>query len=165
MEIDCKVDMSGFDAVVKDLNTLGDYQVEWGYPDDTKHPEEPTQTIAQIAYWQEVGVKAKGGGKWKNPPRPFMSISAILADSEMRKYNDQVMLSLGKGTSSVKNSLDYVAKTSADTVRESIETQNFTPLAKSTITQKQSDTILIDSGVMYDAAKGVVVPFVVEDFS
>lgn len=165
MEIDCNIDLTGFDEVLKDLNTMENYQVEWGYPDDTRHSESPHATVAQVAYWNEMGVKEKGGGKWRMPPREFMTMSGLFVDSEMKKLNNQVMLSLGMGEFSVKQSLDYVAKESGDTVREAINTQDFTPLATSTINLKGSDTILVDSGQMYDEAKGVVVPFVVEDYS
>lgn len=165
MEIDCKIDFSGYNKVLKDLNTMDSLQVEWGYPDDTRHNEHPNVTVAQIAYWNEMGVKEKGGGDWRMPPREFMSLSSIMVGSDMKRLSDQVMLALGKGEFSIKQSLNYVAKEAGDSVREAIDTQNFLPLEQSTITQKGHDTILIDSGQMYDEAKGVVVPFVVEDLS
>lgn len=157
------IDFSGFDEVMKDMEYLEDHKVEYGYLDNQPHPSNPEINVATVAMYNNEGVKNTGGGSWKIPPRPFMEISGIIVDSRLDEFSDQVMWAVTKGKSGIDLSLDYVAKECADTIRQSIDTQEFVPNAPSTQQQKQGDTILIDSGVLYDSAKGDVVKYSEED--
>lgn len=149
-KLDLEIDMSGWEEIEKQMSYLESKQIEYGYPVDKIHPDAKVP-VAQVAKWNNTGVKANGGG-WKIPPRPFMEIAAIYTDFEMGKYNQQLMLSLLKGKTSVERALDYVGNEMADNVREAIGEGNYTALARSTVEQKGSDTVLIDSGFMYDNA-------------
>ena len=149
-KLSLEIDMSGWEELEKQMTYLESKQIEYGYPVDKMHPEAKVP-VAAIAKWNNTGVKDKSGG-WKIPPRPFMEISAIYTDFEMNKYNQQIMLSLLKGKTSVERALDYVGKEMADNVRQAIGEGNYAALAPSTIRQKGSDTILMDSSFMYDNA-------------
>ena len=60
------------------------------------------------------------------------------------------------GQSKIKTSLKTISEECADKLREGIDTQEFKPLAPSTVAKKGSDVILINTNQLYDDAKGKV---------
>lgn len=158
MKDDC-IDFSGFDEVEADMQYLESQMVEYGFLDNDPHPSNPDISIPTVAMYNNEGVKDKSGGTWRIPPRPFMDLSAILVGTRLDDFSDQVMWGVTKRKSGIRTALDFVAKESADTVREAISDGDFAVNAPSTIASKGSDTILVDSSTMYDAARGDVVDY------
>ena len=150
-KLDLEIDMSGWEEIEKQMAYLESKQIEYGYPTEKIHPDAKVP-VAQVAKWNNTGVKAVGGG-WRIPPRPFMEISAILNDMEMKKYNQQIMLSLTEGRNSVEKAMDFVGKELADNVRVAIGEGAYVALSSTTVKLKGSDTILIDSGYLFDSAE------------
>lgn len=137
---------------------LGEEEVEFGYFPEHFHQEAKVQT-ATLAMWQNDGVKTKASTGWRIPPRPFMDQAAGLVETDIDKYNNiiQTGLALG-GKNQIDLSLRIVGQDSADSIRESIDLQNFKPLAPSTVKQKGgSDIQLIESNEMYDQANYKIV--------
>jgi hypothetical protein len=83
-------------------------------------------------------------------------LADLYAQGDMSKFNEQIANTLGLGGGQMGKTLDFIAKELAELVQQAISEGNFKALAPSTISQKQSDTILIDSGFMFDAIKGKV---------
>jgi hypothetical protein len=149
-----KVDFSGFDEVIQDLRYLESVSVDFGFPDNEPHPSNPAISVATVAMYNNEGVKGSQG--WKIPPRPFMDVAGIIVETRLDEFTNKIMFGLSENIGGLYRTLDYVAKEAGDSVREAIDTQEYVPLAESTIANKGHDTILIDSGVLYDAAKGEI---------
>ena len=137
-----------------DSRQLDGTEIEYGFPDVIMHPEAKVP-VAAIAEWNNNGVRSKSGN-FKIPPRDFMMLADLYAQGDMDKFNEQIASTLGLGGGQMGKTLDYVAKELAELVQQAISEGNFKALSPSTISQKQSDTILIDSGFMFDAIKGKV---------
>lgn len=155
-KFDVTLDMSAWKSLESELGYLDSREIEYGYLKPTMHPEAEVP-VTNIAMWNHSGVKAKEGNKWRIPPRPFMTIASVVLESMIDKYNRRVAQSLGEGSASMNKALDFIAKEAADTVRTAISEGDYKALSPSTIRQKNSDTILIESGFMFDAAEGDVI--------
>lgn len=148
------IDFSGFDSVIQDMKYLENVCVDFGFPDNEPHPSNKAISVATVAMYNNEGVKGAAG--WKIPPRPFMDIAGVIVETRLDEFTDKIMWGLSENIGSFYRTLDYVALEAGDTVREAIDTQDYVPLAPSTISNKGHDTILIDSGVLYDKAKGEI---------
>lgn len=140
--------------IERDSRSLDGTTIAYGFPELIMHPEAKVP-VAAIAKWNNNGVRGLDGS-WKIPSRDFMLMAEFLAKDDMQRFNEQIRLTLGRGNSKQSAALDYVAKELGDLVREAIGDGDYKALAKSTIEGKGSDTILIESGFMYDAASGKV---------
>jgi len=156
MNIDVKMDMSGVIDMEKDLDYMDSLAVEYGYFEEQYHIESGLP-LPLIASYQNDGVKNKEGG-WHIVPRSFVDMAHDITGTELPKYNAimQDSLCFG-GKAQIDLGLNIIGNDTADSIREAIETQNFAPLKPMTIKLKNSDTILIESGQMYDDAKHKVV--------
>lgn len=137
-----------------DSRQLDGTEIEYGFPDVIMHPEADVP-VAAIAEWNNNGVRSQSGA-WRIPPRDFMQISDLYAQGRMKEFNEQIASTLGLGGGQMGKTLDFVAKELAELVQQAITEGDFKALSPSTISQKQSDTILIESGFMFDAIKGKV---------
>ena len=89
-DFSCKLDESGWDEILKQMNYLDEREIEYGYPDSSVIHRESGESIVDIAHWNNDGVKDKSGTKWKLPPREFMDLAAMLTAEDMKKYNTLV---------------------------------------------------------------------------
>ena len=157
-DFNCKLDESGWEEILKQMNYLDEREIEYGYPDSSVIHRESKESIVDIAHWNNDGVKDKTGTKWHIPPREFMDLAAMLTAEDMKKYNALVEKTLSKyrGTSQIDTVLKMIGDMTADTIREAIDTQEFPPLAPSTVRQKGSDVVLIETNQLYNDATSVV---------
>lgn len=153
-DFDSKLDESGWNEILKQMNHLDEKQIEYGYPDASVIHQESKESIVDIAHWNNDGVKNKEENGWHIPPREFMDMAAMFTAEGMKKYNTLVenTLSKYKGTSQIDTVLKIIGDMTADNIREAIDSQEFEPLAPSTIIQKGSDVILIETGQLYNDA-------------
>ena len=153
-DFSCKLDEKGWDDLLKEMNHLEKREVEYGYPDRSVIHRESKESIVDIAHWNNDGVKDKTGTKWHIPPREFMDMAAMFTAEDMKKYNDLIEKTLSKyrGTSQIDTVLKMIGDMTADTIREAIDTQEFSPLAPSTVRQKGSDVILVETNQLYNDA-------------
>lgn len=160
MRIKSKLNMDQWDVIEKDLKYLESFVVESGIVDEIIHPETDGLTVAEVALYNDTGVKNKNGSGWKIPPRPFMLDSFMLAQFELDKWNDRLMYEVGlnktTNTKGIQKGLDYLSKEYADLIIKTVDTQNYVDNAISTKKRKGHDTILLDSGVMLRNIKGKV---------
>lgn len=152
MGIDVEINMSGWDDIIQDMENLSNKQLEYGFPDNVMHPE-ANQPLHLIAFWNNYGTKNSITGQWHIPPRNFLTDAAVLSEFSMEKLNMLIMHSIGEGTQSLNRSLDRVGKDLSDMVREQITEGDYRALSPNTIAAKQSDTILIETGFLFDNVK------------
>lgn len=154
LDFNSKLDESGYNEILKQMNFLDEREIEYGYPDAGVIHQESKESIVDIAHWNNDGVKSKDGDTWHIPPREFMDMAAMFTAEEMQKYNKLVNDTIAKyhGTSKIETVLKVIGDMTADSIREAIDTQEFAPLAPSTIIQKGSDVILIETGQLYNDA-------------
>tara|TARA_R110002012_G_scaffold32357_1_gene95677 strand:- start:36 stop:542 length:507 start_codon:yes stop_codon:yes gene_type:complete len=152
-DFSCNLDEKGWDNVLKDMNFLDEREVEYGYPERSVIHKESKESIVDIAHWNNDGVKSSKGG-WHIPPREFMDMAAMFTEEDMDKYNKliETTLSKFKGRDKLETVLRVIGGMTADNIREAIDTGEFAPLAPSTVEQKGSDTILVETGQLYDDA-------------
>jgi hypothetical protein len=114
-------------------------------------------TIAQIASWQEFGVKTKAttvdGSPWRIPPRPFMR---PVIDSQGPKAEKMLAAEIekifqGKKKANILTALGRVGAFLAGAIQRKITTLKRPPNAPSTIKKKGSSNPLIDTGAMRQA--------------
>lgn len=114
-------------------------------------------TLAQIAYWNENGVKTKATSEsdspWRIPPRPFMRPTI---DSQGKKADQMLSKEIekifqGKKKSSIATALGRVGAFLAGAIQRKITTLKRPPNAPSTIKKKGSSNPLIDTGAMRQA--------------
>ena len=155
-KIDSKVDYSGLDKIMKNMARLTEREVSVGY-DDTPHSD--GNSMADIAGWQEEGVRARSGeeGAWHIPPRPFMDMASSIWASDIEKESAKVVSSALKGNESVLNkNLGLIGESGRESIQAAIDTQQFTKLSPTTIRIKRAknsrfpETILVDSGKLYE---------------
>lgn len=152
-DFSCKLDESGWDEILKQMNYLDEREIEYGYPDRGVKHKESGESIVDIAHWNNDGVKDKSGTKWHIPPRDFMDVADMLTEDEMFKYNDIIQDAISnKGLLVVDKALNKVGDLTADNVREAIDLQIYKPLAPSTVRLKGSSVILIETGQLYEDA-------------
>lgn len=157
MKLSSKFDDRGYDELIHAMRILENQQVSYGFFDGKTHPEVPDTSIAQIAYWNDQGVKSSTTGQWKIPPRNFMTIAHVITESEMQKYTQRLMQAfIHNGSKGINRDLISIAMDMADNIRESIDTQEYVPLAESTVRQKGGDYILVETGAMFRDAEGRV---------
>lgn len=157
-DFSCKLDESGWDEILKQMNYLDEREIEYGYPDSSVIHRESKESIVDIAHWNNDGVKNKSGTSWHIPPREFMDLAAMLTAEDMKKYNDLVETTTSKykGTTQLDTVLKHIGNMAADSIREAIDIGEFAPLAPSTIRLKGSDVVLIETNQLYDDATSVV---------
>ena len=154
MSVKSQWDDKFWKRIEHDSMRLDGTEIEYGFTEVIMHPEAKVP-VAAVAEWNNNGVRSQSGA-WKIPARDFMQISDLYAQGRMEEFNEQIASTLGLGGSKLDKTLDYLSKELAELVQQAISEGDFKALAPSTISQKQSDTILIDSGFMFDAIKGKV---------
>ncbi|UUW39709.1 hypothetical protein VP14_022 [Vibrio phage VPMCC14] len=151
MGIDVKMDDSLVREMEKDLEYLDSVSVEYGYFEGDLH-QASGNMLSEIARWNNDGVKAKDGSI-HIPSRPFLDNAHIITGNDIPEFNAimQDSLMFG-GKRQIQTGLKIVGDKTADNIRESIDMQNFTPLAPSTIVKKGNDVILIEDWELYEKA-------------
>lgn len=146
-----------FKEIERDVDYLTAHKIEVGYDESLQHSSgNPTHKIAE---WNNNGVK-DGEGGWRIPPRPFFDVAVSLIHSDLDKYNTMVRKALHHAntgnTGRIYTAFKMIGDKASDEIRFSIDTQDFTPLAPSTIAKKGSDVILIETNDLYDQAGYVI---------
>lgn len=131
----------------KELKLLDKSYTEVGLQDDGKEYPDDDKKVAQVGFDNEYGVTG-GSGKWKVPPRPFMSTSF---DENRNKMNGLITREYDKviaGSITVKNALSLVGEWMTGVVKMKITNIKSPPNAEYTKQKKGSSNPLIDSGRM-----------------
>lgn len=141
-----------FGDLQADLNSLEDRQVEVGYFEDQIHTESGLP-LASIADYNNNGVLSKNGTSYHIPPRPFAEMATMFMQDDIDKYNRLIEDALyWGGKKQIIRSLKMIGQEASDEYRNAIDTQDFKPLAPSTIRQKGSSVILIETNQLYNDA-------------
>lgn len=148
-------DTTKLKAMIESLKFMDKNHIQYGILNKDKYPvgdDRAGQYVAQIALEHEFGLKEN------LPPRPFFTQSVHrhgkkLARTVARHLFGKALVSKVDATD-----LQLNADSLADTVRETIDEQDFWSLSPVTVSKKNgSTTILRDTDTMYDAIKGKVV--------
>lgn len=162
LEIDLK-DLDKLDRRIRDLNQK---EIHWGYFDKTYQTSDVRngKPLAWMAYLHEVGYQPNN-----LPSRPFFTQSIELAQKVVWNiapviYGLTILGTPERGSKVVYNNqwklrMSVIGKELSETVRKSIEMQNFAPLQPSTIAAKKDnkDNILLETEQMYDGVEFKVV--------
>lgn len=84
--------------------------------------------VAQVAYWQEVGVPSQN-----IPPRSFMRSTALEQDAEWRDTVSVVSKRVIEGKMTVYDAMDTIARKAAGDIRAKISSITAPPLSPITI--------------------------------
>jgi hypothetical protein len=156
-KIETKIDMSEIDKMLRNLNNLEEREVSAGFT-DTPH-EGSGMSMGELAIIHEHGVRSEAGSNkpWKIPPRPFMEQASHLLTNSIDKESRLVVENALKGKESITSKyLDDIADINKDTIQESIEMQNFTPLSPITVRIKKDKgarhvtEMLLESGELFE---------------
>ncbi|AUR86364.1 neck protein [Vibrio phage 1.084.O._10N.261.49.F5] len=150
-----------FEDLMNDIDAVADYldstSIAYGYPTEKKSKNDPSITVAQVAYYTQTGKMDSDGG-WERVPRKFMTVAEILAEEKGMKHLEQISDAvMGGYLPKTKTIQKAIAKDLGETVQEAILSNVYAPLKPSTIERKGHATMLIETGDMYDSAKGMVV--------
>ena len=155
MDIKVHIDDSMVKELEKELEFMGKHAVTYGYYPDQVH-QDSQLPLATVADYNVNGVK-NSKGDWHIPPRDYFIYADMFAQEDAPKFFKTInhALMLG-GQSKIMTSLKTISEDCADKLREGIDTQEFKPLAPSTVSKKGSDVILINTNQLYNDAKGKV---------
>lgn len=151
-DIDVDLDLSGLDELEREMEWLDDQVVEYGFLDPARIHPTAEVPVAQVAVWNNYGTKGDGGKKWHIPPRPFFDLAELYVEDLLdSKFARRIGQSFLEGRASYTKALDFIGKESAEQIQFAIDEGDYKALAPSTIRLKGSDTILINSGFMYNS--------------
>lgn len=152
MGMKCTLDLKIGSTILSDMDRLDGTTIDYGYPEDVPH-ENSDMNLATLALIQDQGMKVSGTNTWKIPPRPFLSFYAPLeVEEQMSRYNRMIGHTIGEGKASQNMVMNFIGNECADAVRKAIDDGTYVKLSNMTIQLKGHDTILIDSGQLYDDA-------------
>lgn len=125
-----------------------------GFPGEEQHDDGPT--IAQVAAWNEFGVRGPGGA-WRIPPRPFMRLTAEQRGAEWTRRLTRRLGDVLRGTRDLVSVGSELGQIMRGHVQLQITTLSEPPNAASTLRQKAPRTNpLIDTGQMRQSVRYVV---------
>lgn len=161
------VDFSEIDKIKKSCKTINRRHIQWGYLSPRMYPAgDPNGRAGWLVSYQaailELGldvVKDKKGGKRKMPARPFFSQSIAGAILIVNQIIERFFLDV-LACKEMDDDLARLATMLEWTVRLSIDSQNFKPLAPFTVAKKEArggnPAILKDTTFMYLAVESKV---------
>ncbi len=163
LEVDLK-ELDKLDRRIKDLNQK---EIQWGYFEESKYNTDDIRNgkpIAGYAYLHEIGYAPNN-----LPSRPFFTQSIEMAQAVVLNVAPVIYALTFIGTPKRGDKIVYnnqwklkmfvVGKELAETVRKSIETQNFVQLSPNTKSRKtdNKDSILLETEQLYDGVDFKVV--------
>jgi len=147
-----KMDYSGLDALWKRLQDLNQKEIEYGFINGATYPpDDPRgrggQSVANVAWMNETGFHLPNGAY--SPPRPFFVQSLEKAKWFVRSAAPSIFLNTFN--SKQEKHMVEMGEWLKDSVKETIEEQNFVENHPITKEQKKPETrILHDTSFMYD---------------
>jgi len=147
-----KMDYSGLDALWKHLQDLNQKEIEYGFVNEAVYPpDDPRgrggQRVAHVAWLNENGFTLPNGNY--SPPRPFFTQSLAKAKWFVRQSAPAVFANILQGKQE-KNMVE-MGKWLVESVKETIDEQNFEPNSALTLEQKSPETMILhDTSFMYE---------------
>lgn len=148
--IKSKIVFSEYDKYLKREKSLQGVTIEFGYPKKETHNASGND-IGGLALILERGTS-------NMPARPFVRNSAFLLMG-MRGYSKNVRNGYMNYVFKNKDKdacFKAIGEAGASAIKKSIQSQNFAPLAKSTIRKKGFSTILIETKELFNKATYVI---------
>jgi hypothetical protein len=141
-----EVDLSFYDRLMERSYRLESIEVESGYLDTKIHKTSglPIGTLAAI--------HNNGSIKANIPSRPFMILAAYYWAREANVFS-KAFVDFCLKRKSINESFNPVGRKGMRSVQTAIMSQQFVPLATSTIEKKGSSTILFDTGELINSVK------------
>lgn len=155
MSSQAKWNLSGLDAVKKNIERLENKEIQWGFFRKRYGPDNDNLYVAQVASWQEDGTN-------KIPPREFFTTNVLriisIGDPVGSRFS-WLMLGVVKDAFYRKRG-DSSLKELAEFTKMSLQEEilDWAIPANSIATQKSKgfNDPLIESGYMYDSVEGKV---------
>lgn len=156
-------DLKGLDALYKRLQDLNQKEIQYGYFEESRYTTEDSRgesnlPVAALAWWHENGLGSNLLGppvKTNYPARPFFTQSLKKAEWMVKQSAPAIYLAVLKGTQ--EKNFVAIAKWLKESVQDSIDEQDFTPLSDRTIKDKGHSKILVESGTLRDSVKAKIV--------
>jgi hypothetical protein len=153
----------GMKAILKEIEKLKSMCVKVGITEDVgdTKSEGSDATLAQIGYWNEVGVMGPpfsqyGGSKWFIPPRPFIRGWADGKRELTVKTLEKIGGLVTGGKIKAEEAIRWIGEYGAKGIKSYIKNGTFTSNADSTIARKRGSTkplinekTLVNSGIRY----------------
>lgn len=136
----------GYKKIIQSIKDLGVNGVNVGIASDKINKE--GVSVAQYAYWNEVGVESKDGKGWKIPPRPFMRGWADSNKENIKQTMQSVAQAVSSGKIEAETAVERIGQYCQDGIKSYIRRGDFTPNSPATIEKKGSSRPLIDTGTM-----------------
>lgn len=157
-----KLDTYLAEVIQDNLDHLANRHIEWGILDDHKYAtgSRAGKSVAEIAILNELGLDTINdqGQKVDLPSRPFFGNSIPSAVEVAREGSLSIFLSTFKENSDLNAKMEKVSKMLAQTIRDSINRQNFVPLSPKTIKLKGGKTeILKDTNKLFNSIVGRII--------
>jgi len=152
-KIDSKIDYSGLDKIMKNMERLTERSVSVGFGGEEHEPS--GLSVGEIANFLEGGVRNSKSGV-TSKPRPIVTRAAIpwVEDSEKEIRLATIAALQGKEVK-LNKELDDIAEKGVLSIQENIDNQGFEPLEQSTISIKRSKgsrwptKVALDTGFLY----------------
>jgi len=151
-----EVDLKPLEGLVKRLRDLDQKEIQWGYFEDNRYPVSRNtrsgKPVADIAAKHESGWVGRLGYV---PPRPFFTQSLHRAKIVFLENVDLIYKYAFMGQ--MRNSMVDLAKELANTIPQTIDAQNFTPITRQTAQKKGSDEILVETGKLRNSVQAKLI--------
>ena len=145
----------GYKKIIQSIKDLGVNGINVGISKDKTNHE--GVSIAQYAYWNEVGVESKDGKGWKIPPRPFMRGWADSNKENIKQTMQSVAQAVSSGKIEAETAVERIGQYCQDGIKSYIRRGDFTPNSPATIEKKGSSRPLIDTGTMRNSIRYEIV--------
>ena len=159
------IDTSLLQQLKKNIKSLNSNHIEYGIVNNEKYPAgDPRgragRYVADVALSNEMGFEFTGsnGKGQKVVPRPFFKQSIPIGISIINMQANLLFTMLPTASNpEIKLVMLATADQLADSIRYSIDNQNFEPNRPRTLLDKTSTKVLEDTDVMYNSFSGKVV--------
>jgi hypothetical protein len=134
----------GLENILKEMEKLKDMTVKVGLPVGSGEYDDDNGKkllIAQVAAWNELGVKNKDDTGWYIPPRPFIRTTA---DSKREKIQEAIDKNIGlvlHGKADAKTALGGVGEAVVGLIKDTIREGPWDP--NSEVTIHGSDSVVV----------------------
>ena len=145
----------GYKKIIQSIKDLGVNGINVGITSDKINKE--GVSIAQYAYWNEVGVESKDGKGWKIPLRPFMRGWADSNKENIKQTMQSVAQAVSSGKIEAETAVERIGQYCQDGIKSYIRRGDFTPNSPATIEKKGSSRPLIDTGTMRNSIRYEIV--------
>lgn len=166
------IDNSGLQQLKKNIKSINSNHIEYGIINNEKYPATDDRNragmyVAEVAKRNEYGLKMPdkdGNTTTPRDARPYF-YQSLIAGKQIAEYSAAHIFAMLPTVNipELKLAMNYVAENLANSIRHSIDDQNFIPNAPLTYMRKahRSTEILRDTDVMYNSFSGKVVKGVV----